>query len=118
MAGEEYLRVSQLDPEVSDMSVLVALKVQGDSERFRAALAERADEFVAIADRAKSLGAIHHRFGIGDGFVLVVDEWESAEQFESFFSDAELRAFIASVGASGGPPEITVTEATHSPDEF
>ena len=100
------------------MRVLIALKVHGDTARFRAALTERADEFVAIADRAKTVGAIHHRFGIGDGFVLVVDEWETAQQFDAFFSDPELQAFIGSVGASQGEPEITVTEATHSPDEF
>lgn len=100
------------------MSVLIAFKVDGDTAKFRTALTERADEFAAIAERAKTAGAIHHRFGIGDGFVLVVDEWESADQFESFFSDPELQAFIGSVGASGTPPEMTVTEAINSPDEF
>ena len=100
------------------MSVLIALKVRGDTAKFRAALTERADEFVAIANRAKTVGAIHHRFGIGDGFVFVVDEWESAEQFEAFFGDPELQAFIGSVGASAGPPEMTVSEATNSPDQF
>ena len=101
------------------MSVLITFKVQGDTAKFRAALADRSDEFVAIAERAKTVGAIHHRFGIGDGFVFVVDEWESAEQFQTFFSDPELQAFIASVGGTAGPPEMmVVSEATHSPDEF
>ncbi len=36
-------------------------------------------------------GAIHHRFGVGDGFVLVVDEWETIEQFQQFFSNPELQ---------------------------
>ena len=71
-----------------------------------------------IAERAKSAGAMHHRFGIGDGFVLVVDEWASAEQFEAFFSNPELQAFIGSVGGGPGRPGITVTEAISSPDEF
>ena len=61
---------------------------------------------------------IHHRFGLGDGFVQVVDEWETAEQFESFFSDPDLQAFIGSVGGLPGPPEMTVTEAISSPDQF
>ncbi len=99
------------------MSVLVAVKVQGNTEVFRQALAERSDEFVAFSDRAQAGGAIHHRFGIGDGFVVAFDEWESAEQFESFFSDPGLQEFIASIGAEG-QPEITVTEATDSPDQF
>jgi hypothetical protein len=69
-------------------------------------------------ERAKQAGAIHHRFGIGDGFVLVVDEWESPEHFERFFADPELQAFIASTGAAAAPPEIHFTEATESPDQF
>lgn len=100
------------------MSVLITFTVQVDTARFREALTDRAEEFAAIANRAQTAGAIHHRFGIGDGFVLVVDEWTSAEKFESFFSDPELQAFIGSVGGSGGPPEITVTEAIDSPDQF
>jgi hypothetical protein len=100
------------------VSVLIAFKVQGDTAKFRTALTERADEFASIAERAKTAGAIHHRFGLGDGFVLVVDEWETSEQFETFFSDPELQAFIGSVGGSPGPPELIVTEAITSPDQF
>ena len=100
------------------MSVLITFKVPGDTAKFRAALEERGDEFAAIAERAKGQGAIHHRFGIGDGFVVVVDEWETAEQFESFFSDPELQAFIGDVGGSGGPEGMTVTDAVSSRDQF
>jgi hypothetical protein len=101
------------------MSVLVVLKVQGDTATFRQALHDRGDEFAEIAERAKGAGAIHHRFGIGDGFVIVLDEWESAEQFETFFSDPGLQEFIASVGGAPGPPEmLTFSEAVSSPDQF
>lgn len=107
-----------VETEVNRVSVLIALKVHGDTAKFSAALTDRADEFAAIAERAKTVGAIHHRFGIGDGFVFVLDEWETAQQFEAFFSDPELQAFIGSVGGSDGPPEMTVSEATNSPDQF
>jgi hypothetical protein len=100
------------------MSVLITGKFQGDTGKFRQALSDRADEFAKIADRAQAGGAIHHRFGIGDGFVVIVDEWESAEHFEKFFADPELQAFIGSVGAAPVPPEITVTEAVASSDQF
>ncbi len=59
------------------MSVLVTIKVNGNTEVFVKAVAERADEFAAIGKRSQTVGAIHHRFGVGDGFVLVVDEWET-----------------------------------------
>ena len=71
-----------------------------------------------ISDTARSAGAIHHRFGIGDGVVLVVDEWESVEHFQQFFADPSLQAFITSTGAAQAPPEIIVTEAVASPDQF
>ena len=100
------------------MSVLITGKFQGDTAKFRQALADRAGEFAKISDMARAEGAVHHRFGIGDGFVVMVDEWETAVQFQQFFSDPDLQAFIASVGAAPTPPEITVTEAVASADQF
>ena len=53
------------------MSVLVIVKFQGDTSVFRQSLADRGDEFAKYAESAQSAGAIHHRFGIGDGVVAV-----------------------------------------------
>ena len=100
------------------MSVLVIGKFQGDTGKFRQALADRADEFAKIAGMAQAAGGIHHRFGIGDGFVVIVDEWETALHFQQFFADPGLQAFIGSVGADPAPPEITVVEAVSSPDQY
>lgn len=101
------------------MSVLITVKVPGDTARFRAALTERADEFVAISEKGRAAGALHHRFGIGDGYVLVVDEWSSPDQFEAFFGDPALQEFIGSVGGdTSAPPDINVTEAIASADSF
>lgn len=99
------------------MSVLVTVKFQGDTDQFRQALSQRADEFAQIADRARAHGALHHRFGVGDGFVHSVDEWESAADFQNFFSDPGLQEFIDQVG-SQAPPEITMSEAIRTSDEF
>ncbi len=100
------------------MSVLIIGKLQGDTAKFRQALTDRADEFAKIADTARAAGAIHHRFGVGDGFVVIVDEWENAEHFQRFFADPDLQAFIGSAGAAPAPPELTVTEAVASSDQF
>ena len=100
------------------MSVLVTVKFPGDTATFRQALADRADEFAKVAESSKAAGGIHHRFGVGDGFVLVVDEWESVGHFERFFGDPSLQAFIGAVGAAPVPPEVTVTEAVASPDQY
>jgi hypothetical protein len=100
------------------MSVLITGKFQGDTARFRQALTDRAGEFAKISDMARAAGGIHHRFGVGDGFVVIVDEWETAGQFQQFFSNPDLQAFIGSIGAAPVPPEITVAEAVDSPDQY
>ncbi|HEY6277040.1 MAG TPA: hypothetical protein VIX86_11980 [Streptosporangiaceae bacterium] len=100
------------------MSVIVIGKFQGDIATFRQALTDRASEFEKVAGQARASGGIHHRFGIGDGFVLIVDEWESVEHFQQFFSNPELQAFIGSVGAAPGPPEMIICEAVASPDQY
>jgi quinol monooxygenase YgiN len=72
--------------------------------RLQAPDARRGDAFAKIAEEAKSKGALHHRFGSGDGFALVVDEWQDADAFMQFFSNPELQTFIASVGGDTSTP--------------
>ncbi len=101
------------------MSYLVTMKLPGDVAVFAKALAERADEFRAIGEKARAAGALHHRFGFGDGYVHVIDEWESIGEFEAFFSEPTMQAFIGSTGGdTSAPPEMVVSEAVSSPDEF
>jgi quinol monooxygenase YgiN len=101
------------------MSVLVTVKLPGDTNVFAKSLKERAEEYREVAERSQRSGALHHQFAVGDGFVLVSDEWESAEAFDKFFRDPELMAFIEAMG--GDPnvaPEIIVGESVDSPDKF
>jgi quinol monooxygenase YgiN len=100
------------------MSVLVVAKFEGDTAKFRESLTERAGEFEKFMEMAVAAGAIHHRFGIGDGFVVVIDEWESAEAFQNFFANPDLQAFISSVGAAPVQPEMTIAGAVTSPDQM
>lgn len=101
------------------MSYLVTLKVSGDVAAFTNAVTERADEFRAFGEKARAGGALHHRFGVGDGYVHVTDEWDSVANFEAFFADPSLQEFIGTVGGDPStPPEITVSQAISSPDQF
>ena len=51
--------------------------------------------------------------------MLIVDEWESADQFQQFFDDPSLQEFVAAVaGDTSTPPEITVRDAIESLDQF
>jgi hypothetical protein len=89
------------------MTVLVTLRVSGDTEQFRRFIASEPDRMREIADDARSRGAIHHRFGIGEGFVLVVDEWASADAFQQFFqTNAQIPGVMRDAGAQG-EPEVT-----------
>jgi hypothetical protein len=100
------------------MSVIVIGKFEGDTGTFRRSLTERASEFEKWGELARASGGIRHRFGVGDGFVVVVDEWESAEHFQRFFSNPELQAFVGSIGAAPAPPEMIISEAVASPDQY
>jgi heme-degrading monooxygenase HmoA len=101
------------------MSVLIITTVKGDTAKFRQSLTERAGEYEKIGADARTKGAIHHRFGVGNGYIVIVDEWETAEQFQQFFSAPELQAFVASVGGdASSPPEIDVSERVPSSGEF
>ncbi len=102
------------------MSVLVTIRFPGDTDQFRSFVSDdsNADRLTSIAEDSKSRGAIHHRFGIGDGFVLVVDEWESPEQFQQFFAgNEEIEAVVRDSGGQG-EPDITIAEAVDTPDQF
>jgi len=100
------------------VSVLIIGKFKGDTAKFRQALVDRPDEFAKIAGESRTVGALHHRFGVGDGYVVIVDEWESVEHFQKFMADPDLQAFIGSVGGAPEPPEVIVAEAITSPDQF
>jgi len=99
------------------MSVLIIGKFPGDTAVFQKALTDRAGELADVAEQARGAGCLHHRFGVGDGFVVLEDEWESAQQFEQFFTRPEIQALVGGMGASG-PPDITVVEAVTLPDQF
>jgi hypothetical protein len=99
------------------MSVLVSIRFSGDVDKFRSLMESDPGRFRQIADRARQVGAIHHQFAVGEGFVLVQDEWESAEAFQGFFGDPQIGAIVADAGATG-EPEAWIAEAIDSPDKF
>ena len=53
----------------------------------------------------------------GDGFVLVVDEWESVDQYERFIGELQAEGVFADAGAQG-EPEVTIAEAITTADQY
>ena len=99
------------------MSVLIVGRFSGDTAVFKKVLTDRADELVGVSEQARAAGAIHHTFAVGNGFVILVDEWESPQQFEQFFGRPDIQALVGEMGASG-PPDITIVEVAASPSNF
>jgi heme-degrading monooxygenase HmoA len=99
------------------MSVLVVVTVAGDTTTFESFMAASADRVVALTEKAKAAGCLGHRFALGDGQVVVVDEWESAEQFQEFFSSPDIRSVMGEMGAQG-EPQFTFAQAPGFPGEF
>lgn len=100
------------------MTVLMTLRVKADEEQFRRFTREHADVLDEVGEYARSQGCIHHRFGVGDGFVTVVDEWESPDHFHRFFDGNDKVAEVMRRSGAQGEPEITFSEAIATSDQF
>ena len=88
------------------MSVIMMLRVKADAKRLQEVVNGDEARWQAVNNRAKELGAIHHRFlGNADGTeIIVLDEWASPEAFQRFFeSSPEIPAIMAEVGVTSGP---------------
>jgi hypothetical protein len=97
----------------------MSLRVKADRAKFEElANGEWKDRILAIAERGKSMGAIHHRFAATDSEIVVIDEGESREQFERFFnSTPAIGEFMQAVGVQS-EPAITFYEPLSIGDEF
>jgi quinol monooxygenase YgiN len=93
------------------------MTVPADTARFEAFMAANGERVVELSEKAKASGCLRHRFAVGDGQVVVVDEWESPEQFEAFISSPAIQAVMGEMGAQGAP-QVTVANAKGFPGEF
>lgn len=101
------------------MSVYISLRFKADRAKFEElASGDWKERLIEISQRGKSMGAIHHRFAAEDGDLVVLDEWESREQFERFFNESDdIREFMGAVGVQAAP-DIHFYEPITVGDEF
>jgi heme-degrading monooxygenase HmoA len=101
------------------MTVVVTVTVKVDPEVLRGLFESKREVLAGLGEVAKSAGALHHRFTAGDGEVLILDEWESAEAFQQFFgSQPEIAAIMQEAGVQE-PPDIRVWQPMDdAPDIF
>ena len=71
-----------------------------------------------ITESNKNSGNVHHRVLTGDGELVVLDEWETAEQFQSFFEgSSDVQQVISELGVAG-PPTVSVFSSVDVPGTF
>jgi quinol monooxygenase YgiN len=100
------------------VSVVMTLRVAADPARVEKFANENAELMQTIGDRARSGGCISHAFYGGDGQILVLDEWESAEAFQSFFDGSpEIPEMMGSVGVTS-EPEVSFWQKLDTKDDF
>ena len=100
------------------MSVIVVGKMHADPATVKQVWIDHAAEFKAVQKEAEAAGALHHRWGFGDGFVVIIDEWPDATSFQNFFqNNATIPGLMQAAGVEG-PPEFTIVEVVKAPDEF
>jgi hypothetical protein len=100
------------------MSVIVFVRVPVDPANLEKVWSERAADFQAVSADSRAQGALHHRWAFGDGFVMVIDEWQDAASFQKFFSEQQTIPQLLAAAGAQGPPEITIMETAKGPDEF
>jgi heme-degrading monooxygenase HmoA len=93
------------------MSVLMMIQLDADPAKFEEVAAANPDKIKGIRDRAVGKGLIAHRFigKVDGGEVMVVDEWETAEQFQTFFAEVaeDVGSLMQEVGVTNQPqPEF------------
>ena len=100
------------------MSVFVFVRIKTEPGTLERVAAERADEMRAVSQEGRDRGAVHHCFIEVDGDVMVVDEWDSAESFQEFFSSNEVIPRIMEATGVQAEPEISIHRKLDTPDAF
>lgn len=100
------------------MSVMVVGRFNTDPARFASVFSGHKDDVLAVSNDAKSKGALHHHFAMGNGQVMVIDEWQSAEAFQQFFqSQTKIPELLREAGVTG-EPEFSFYQVEDVPGQF
>jgi heme-degrading monooxygenase HmoA len=102
-------RANDHEAEVLSMSVTVIAHFPvADVGKAIEGLQAHAALIEEITEDTTGAGIIHHRFVAGADELVVIDEWESAEQFQRFFEGNPKVERVTSVIGVTGPPAVTV----------
>lgn len=100
------------------MSVMIIARVKGDPEKIKQVFAEHASDMETVSSAGKAAGAISHRFLEGDGEIIIHDEWDTAENFEQFFSSQPMIGQMMAEAGVTGPPDVSVYKVLTTAGDF
>jgi hypothetical protein len=91
------------------VSVLVITTVPADVAVFEKVMSENTDTLRSISEEARSKGASRHLFADdGAGNILIVDEWDSRDSFDTFFgSQPDIGKMMAEIGVTTQPSTVS-----------
>jgi hypothetical protein len=98
------------------MSVTVIARFPvADVKKAIAGLQANAALLEEITEDTKGGGIIHHTFVAGEGELVVIDEWKTAEQFQSFFDGNAKVAKVTEIIGVTGPPAVAIYNEVDAP---
>lgn len=99
------------------VGVLIVMTVPADTAQFESFVAGNKQLIEESTEKAKAGGCTSHVFAVGEGQIMAVDQWESAEQFQAFIGSAEIQQVLGRMGATG-EPQITIGAVKGFPGDF
>ena len=102
------------------MSVIVTIEFPGlQADKFMEAFQRDPERMKRISEDGRSQGAIHHSLTANaDEILVVVDEWDSRENFDRFFATQEEIKGVMSDFEPSGPPIIRSYRVLDTSDRF
>ena len=103
----------------NNMSVVVTISFQvADVAKAIEGLHSNSTFFEETSASTKGAGVVSHRFVAGKGELIVIDEWDTAEHFQSFFAaNPKIGDVMGSIGMNGAPT-ITIYDSIDGPGTF
>ena len=82
------------------------MTVPADTAQFESFVAGNKQLVEEFTEKAKAGGCTSHLFAVGEGQIIVVDQWESAEQFQAFIGSPEVqRELLGPDGSNRRAPD-------------
>jgi quinol monooxygenase YgiN len=100
------------------MSVIVLVKFRGDPGTVEAMMQDRPTAFETLAAEARRHGGEHHRMAVRGNEILIIDEWHSVEDFDTFYpAQPGLLQALDDLGFDAAP-EVSYWDPIPGPGEF